>query len=93
MTFFTLFTLFSLPLMCASEVAISFSLKNITMHEAILRFDTQMLLPQNLTIGQEIINRKVKLSFNNQSRHILLKGNNEADLNAVSELIQHHIDA
>jgi hypothetical protein len=76
----------------ASEASLSFALKNISTAQAIERFNSQILTPQNTTIGQEITNHQVALSFNRQNGHILLRANNEEELITIRSLIQNYID-
>lgn len=76
----------------ASEASLSFALKNISAAQAIERFNSQILAPQNITISQAITDHKVRLSFNRENRHILLNATNEEKLIHIRDLIQNFID-
>lgn len=76
----------------ANEASLSFVLKNISVAQAIERFNSQIITPQNITISQAITDHKVTLSFNRQNGHILLRANNEEELITIRSLIQNYID-
>lgn len=76
----------------AGEVALSFALKNISAAQAIERFNSQIITPQNITISQAITDHKVRLSFNRENGHILLRASNEEALITLRNLIQNFID-
>lgn len=88
----TLFLLFYFNVIFACEHSVSLALKNIGMAQAIQRFDTYILPPRGTTLSQELAMNNIILSFNRESKHMLLRGKDERSIYLIHDLIQRHID-
>jgi hypothetical protein len=87
--------LFTLLYYCpafAGEHTVSLALKSISMQNALPSFNTRILPSTGTTLSHELAAHAITLSFNADSRHVLLRGKDEISLYSIRDLIQRHID-
>jgi hypothetical protein len=87
--------LFALLYYCpafAGEHTVSFELKSVSMQNALQRFNTLIISSSGTTLSHELAAHVITLSFNADSRHILLRGKDEISLYSIRDSIQRYID-